>query len=188
MNGLRINIRTAGNRVLVNFAGVFGVDWHWRKVDEFRTALRHAAEHARAFVAAEGGKILAASAPAQDFVAALGPRLALRSSGARVLLLLDARQGFECGPAEALALWEGLGRAARQAEERDAIEQVIYDQALLTRIGAGFGLTNDPALLAAAGNEAAWNRELRRALPGGVRSGEAVGTPTLTRGPGPTKH
>jgi hypothetical protein len=51
-----------------------------------------------------------------------------------------------------------------------------------------FGLTDNPVAQAEVAKEAAWNRELRRALPGGVRSSEVVGTPTVIRNPSPTKH
>jgi hypothetical protein len=185
---LNIRGRAVGNRVLVDFGGVFGVDWHWRKVDEFCDALRRLAEHARRYLPAGDGAILAAATPADDLVIALSDRITMRTCGPRILVLLDARQGFECGAFEASQIWEQFKRAARRAEERDAVEQVIYDQAILTRMGARFGLTDDAAIQDEAGKEAAWNRELRRALPGGVRSTEAVGTPTIIRDPPPTKH
>ena len=185
-----LNIRgsSIGNRVLVDFGGVFCVDWHWRKVDEFCDALRRLAEHSRRFVPAGEGAIVAAGAPADDLVIALSDRLTIRTYGQRIMVLLDARQGFECGAAEALQIWGQFKHAARVAEERDAIEQIIYDHALLTRAGFSFGLTDNPAAQAEVEKEAAWNRDLRRALPGGVRSSEVVGTPTLIREPSPTKH
>jgi len=190
MSGPTLNIRgrAVGNRVLVDFGGVFGVDWHWRKVDEFCGALRRLAEHARKYLPAGEGAIVAAGAPADDLVISPSDRITMRTCGPRILVLLDARQGLECGAAEALQIWEQFKRAAREAEERDAIEQIIYDHALLTRAGASFGLTDNPAAQADVAKEAAWNRELRRALPGGVRSTEVVGTPTVIREPSPTKH
>jgi len=185
---LNIRGRAIGNRVIVDFGGVFGVDWHWRKVDEFCDALRRLAEHARKYLPAGEGAIVAAGAPADDLVIALSERITMRTCGPRILVLLDARQGFECGAAEALQIWEQFKRAARVAEERDAIEQIIYDHALLTRAGLPFGLTDNPAAQDEVAKEAAWNRELRRALPGGVRSQTVVGTPTVIREPSPTKH
>jgi len=185
---LNIRGRVIGNRVFVDFGGVFGVDWHWRKVDEFCNALRVLSEHARKVVPVAGGAIVTPDAPADDLVVGLSDRITMRTAGPRVFVLLDARQGFECGPDEALQIWEQFKRAARTAEERDAVDSVIYDHALLTRAGAPFGLSDNPAIQDEVAKEAAWNRDLRRALPGGVRSSEVVGTPTLVRGPAPTKH
>lgn len=185
---LNIRGRVIGNRVFVDFGGVFGVDWHWRKVDEFCNALRVLSEHARRTLPAGESAIIAADAPRDDLVLALSERITMRTHGPRIFVLLDSRQGFECGAPEALQLWEQFKRCARMAEERDAVESVIYDHALLTRSGAPFGLSDNPAVQSEVGKEAAWNRELRRALPGGVRSAEVVGTPTLVRGPAPTKH
>ena len=183
---LNIRGRAVGNRVLVDFGGVFGVDWHWRKMDEFCDALRRLAEHARRYKVI--GPLITMDTPNSDLVIGLSDRITMRTCGQRIMVLLDARQGFECGAAEALQIWEQFKRAARVAEERDAIEQIIYDHALLTRAGFSFGLTDNPAAQAEVEKEAAWNRDLRRALPGGVRSSEVVGTPTLIREPSPTKH
>jgi len=185
---LNIRGRVIGNRVFVDFGGVFGVDWHWRKVDDFCNALRLLSEHARNFFPAGYGAIVTPDTPPNDLVIGLSERISMRTNGPKVFVLLDSHQGFECSVEAASQLWEQLKRAARVAEERDAVDAVIYDHALLTRAGASFGLSDNPAIQNEVAKEAAWNRELRRALPGGVRSAEVVGTPTLVRGPAPTKH
>lgn len=65
-----------------------------------------------------------------------------------------------------------------RAEEIAKAEQIAMDAAILCRAGAGFGMSNDPKILDMAKTEAAWNRDLRRAIPG-IKSQTIVGTPTL---------
>ena len=86
--------------------------------------------------------------------------------------------------------WDGalkLSRAIRtQAKKIERIvkaPQIISDQAVLMRSGAPFGLTNNPAMLKEAGNEAYHNAELRKYMTGkaagGIESRGVVGTPTF---------
>jgi len=93
-------------------------------------------------------------------------------------------------PGLALALANALYRCSLQAEEQAKAERIALDTAILYRAGAPLGLSNDPAILDEAKKEAAWNSELRRAMPGGVKSAEAFGVPAVRRGPPPgtTQH
>ncbi|MCC6649062.1 MAG: hypothetical protein IT374_26275 [Polyangiaceae bacterium] len=127
-------------------------------------------------------------------------RIAVSDEGPRVHLAI--------GGMHALMPWEqarAIGRvliaAAARAEETAKAEAVALDHALLLRAdgipfvdGAGretrlrVGLTADPRILDEAAKEAAHNRELRRALPGGVRSSVQLPPPgvfatTLPAGP-----
>src|SRR5262245_61500210 len=84
--------------------------------------------------------------------------------------------------------WEGateLGKAlmavARLAEEWAKAEKVAQDNALLLRKGIPLGLANHPAIQKESAKIAQWDRELRRAIPGGVQAKEIVGTPTIIR-------
>jgi hypothetical protein len=86
--------------------------------------------------------------------------------------------------------WEAakqLGRAlltmAGKAEEYAKHAEIAFDQAILLRSGAPFGLTNNPDIQHEAAVEAASNRQLRRQMPGGIKSREALGTPTVLTGP-----
>jgi hypothetical protein len=83
-----------------------------------------------------------------------------------------------------------LGAQLRQqgllADEWAQAERIAADSAVLLRAGANFGLSSDPRILDEARKEAAWNSDLRRYMPGGVRSEECFGTPTV-RAHQPTK-
>jgi hypothetical protein len=93
---------------------------------------------------------------------------------------------FEPGLARALA--DALYQCSLIAEEHAKAERIALDTAILYRSGAPFGLSNHPAIVDEAKKEAAWNTELRRAMPGGVKSAEAFGTPAVILGSAPTKH
>jgi hypothetical protein len=73
--------------------------------------------------------------------------------------------------------------AGRRAEEWAHAESIAADSAVLLRAGAPFSLSDDPRIRAEAAKEAAWNTDLRRAMPGGVRSREAFGLPTIKQTP-----
>jgi hypothetical protein len=81
--------------------------------------------------------------------------------------------------AAAHTVGEALIAQARLLEEQEKAEQVVFDQAILNRIGKRLGLLTDRRLAERAMHEAHWNSRLRRYLPGGVRSQEVVGKPTL---------
>lgn len=76
-------------------------------------------------------------------------------------------------------LWRALVAKARQAEEQAKAESIAADAAILFRSGAPFGLSNDPKIQDEAIKEAAWNRDLRRFMPGGIKSTEVIGVPTI---------
>lgn len=110
----------------------------------------------------------------------------IRQEGNRVLVLEAGRLVLDMPYQAARTLARALLAKAAQAEEVVRAEQVIADQAILTRLGVPLGLTNSPVLQRAAANEAAWNTSLRRYIPlrrakgvGGIRSGEIFGTPTI---------
>lgn len=71
--------------------------------------------------------------------------------------------------------------SARVAEETAKAPDIARDQAILLRAGAGFGLTDHRKIQSEAAQLAAWDRDLRRYMPGGVKSQEQFGTPTIVR-------
>lgn len=81
----------------------------------------------------------------------------------------------------ALDVVVALIKGKLRLEELEQAERIARDSAILLRAGANFGLSNDPRILDAAKNAAAWDSELRRCMPGGVKSEEAFGTPALIR-------
>ena len=105
----------------------------------------------------------------------------VRHDGPRVQFELDGRLVFDAGWQDALALAAAIRAQAKRAEELAHVDGIIADQALLIRRGLRFGLTRRLDMLAEAVKEAAWNRTLRRALPGGIRSTAVVGTPALVQ-------
>lgn len=76
-----------------------------------------------------------------------------------------------------------IGRAiigkAKEAEEFANPYKIIMDQAILFRTGFPLGLTNNRDIMSESIKTAMHDRDLRRFIPGGVRSKEVVGTPSL---------
>jgi hypothetical protein len=109
--------------------------------------------------------------------------ITIRQEGTRVLLIINGR-------AVADLPWEAAGEVARamlvqarKAEEIAKHELVAMDHAILLRVGAPFGLAFDPRIRAEGEKAAQWDSSLRRYLPGGVKSQEKFGTPTIIRHP-----
>lgn len=102
----------------------------------------------------------------------------VRDEGRKVVLIIDGR-AVEMPPEIARQLARALHAKAGRAEEVIEHERLAYDQAILTRAGAPFGLTNRPEIVEAAIREAGHNRDLRRYMPGGIKSRGYVGAPTI---------
>lgn len=94
-----------------------------------------------------------------------------------VVLLGIGGKSLRMPPAVAKELARWLWHHAGRAEEIEKRELIVRDAAILLRTGAPVGILHDPHLIHEAAREAAWNSDLRRALPGGVRSTEAAGVP-----------
>ncbi len=107
--------------------------------------------------------------------------ITIRQEGERVLLVVNGRLAADMPWDAALEVAKFLHQKAKLAEEHAKANQIIYDSAILLRVGFPIGLSNNRAIQKEAGKEAAWNQKLRRYLPGGVKSQEAVGTPTIIR-------
>ncbi len=109
--------------------------------------------------------------------------LTVRREENRVLLIQNGRVVFDAPYEAALAIARAIFAKAKEAEEEFCVEQIVADQAILTRLGLPFGLTNRPDFLKMAANQAAWNSDLRRYIPpsraGGMASQAIVGTPKI---------
>lgn len=103
----------------------------------------------------------------------------VRQEGENVLVIYNGKALLDLPYDVAGNLSHVLGSKAKQAEEYAKAEQVVADHALLMRAGAPFGLTNNPKLQDAAATVAAHDRDLRRFLPGGVKSEEHIGVPSV---------
>lgn len=106
--------------------------------------------------------------------------LRIVQDGDRVVLVHEGR-AIELPHEAAVAVGQQLLAAGRRAEKIAKAERVVADQALVLRLGLPFGLTSDPVLQAEAMQVAQYDRDLRRYLPGGIRSRGVVGTPVLIR-------
>lgn len=96
------------------------------------------------------------------------------------VLQLEGKVAVEIG---AMLRAEGL-----LADEWAQAERVANDSAILLRAGSNFGLSNDPRILEEAKKLAAWDSDLRRFMPGGVKSSEAFGTPSVMVQPPKTRQ
>lgn len=105
-------------------------------------------------------------------------RARIRQVADRVHLELDGKL-VDLPWDAALELARGILAKARLAESHARADGIIYDSAILLRAGSPFGLAPTRRHLNAAIAEAVSHRDLRRWMPGGVRSQEAVGAPAV---------
>lgn len=108
-------------------------------------------------------------------------QITVRQEGPKVLLLSGGILIAEMPWEAADQLAKALLAKARQAEELQKAEQIALDQAVLLRGGFPFGLTRHRAIMSEALKQALWNTQLRRYMPGGVKSQEVFGTPAIIR-------
>ncbi len=105
--------------------------------------------------------------------------LTVRQEGECVLLLRNGQLVASFPWQAALLLSKALRVKGKAAEEVSKRDQIIADQAILTRLGVPFGLSDDRYILKAAANEAAWNTDLRRYIrpdrAKGIKSQEIFG-------------
>lgn len=108
----------------------------------------------------------------------------VRQEGDRVLLLHNGALLFSLPWQAALELSRALRVQGKKAEEEANAIRIVYDQAILTRVGFPIGLSNRPDILAEAAKEAAWNKDLRRYIRGdraaGIANQTVFGTPTIS--------
>lgn len=110
----------------------------------------------------------------------------IRQNGAAVQLIVNGR--VEEMPWEAaLQLAAALQQVGRLAESYAKANSIVADGAILLRAGAPFGITDDAKMKREIAKEAAWSTRLRRYMPGGVKSAEQFGTPTIIQYPARTK-
>jgi hypothetical protein len=102
-----------------------------------------------------------------------------------VVFQLNARDWIQLDKVTAVQVARALTQLALRADELAQAERIALDSAVLLRAGSNFALSSDPKIIDAARSEAAWNGALRRFMPGGVKSEEAFGTPTVVLHPQP---
>lgn len=119
-------------------------------------------------------------------VAALAAEIALQAA----LIGSDGAVTFQLGRnfislehAAAVDVVRFLTKGRLAVEELEQAERIARDTAILYRSGAPLGLSNRLDIKQEAMKQAHWDSELRRYMPGGVRSEEAVGTPAIIQHP-----
>lgn len=98
----------------------------------------------------------------------------------QVVLLQIGGKTVEMPWEVAVTLGRALLAAGRDAEEQAKAPTIARDAAILLRAGAPVGLSSDPKIRDEAGKLAAWDEQLRRYMPGGIRSEEMLGRPAVT--------
>jgi len=118
--------------------------------------------------------------------------LQIRQEGQRVIVISNGKAILDLPWDAALAVAQAIRVKARLAEEQAKAEQIVFDQALLTRLGLPLGLTGNRAIQREAQKEAAWNSDLRRYIRhnrmGGMGSQTALGAPAIIRRDPPGKE
>lgn len=92
----------------------------------------------------------------------------VRREGSRVMLISKGTTILDLPWDAAKELSKVIRVQAARAEQTAKVEAVISDQAFLIRKGIPIALTPNPEVFKEAGKEAAHDRFLRRAIPGGV--------------------
>ena len=100
-----------------------------------------------------------------------------------MLFIVDGKAVVDIPWNAALDVAAAIKEKAKDAEEIAKAEGIIFDQALLIRSGAPFGFSSHPDIQSEAAKESAHNKDLRRYLPGGVKSTEQFGRPGVVRHP-----
>lgn len=119
--------------------------------------------------------------------ASLPKQATVRREGSRVLLFAGDQLVLELPWQAADELARAISGKSRRAEEHAKAEAIARDQAILMRAGARVGLSSDPKIQDEAGKLAAWDSDLRRYMPGGVRTQEVLGEPAVITHPAPRR-
>ena len=97
------------------------------------------------------------------------------------MLIVDGHLVLDMTWQQALELGRATIFQARKAEELVKVDQVIYDQAILMRAGVPLQLTTNKDMAKIAGNEAAWNSNLRRYMPDKIDQSGIMYPPTVVQ-------
>lgn len=102
-----------------------------------------------------------------------------------VLIIRDGVTIDQMTPEQMIANAQVMIQQARRALEMRPknAEAMAKDAGLLLRAGLPFGLTSNPKILDMARVEAESNRELRRAMPGGIKGTTQFGRPGVSTTP-----
>lgn len=166
---ITIGIRDGKVAVIENATRV-GLALSWRLADEFATAISYRARGLR-----DGSEHVNSA------------EISLQEN--EVHVLIHGRLVF-CFPLPvAQEVANAIKGHARHLEELELAESIAFDHAILQRHGLNIGLTSNPDIQELAGNEAAWNTELRRAIPSSANLRQYhIGTPSVKKKKGGTPN
>lgn len=116
-----------------------------------------------------------------DLLVPKAQKLTIHQEGSRVSLIVDGQRVLDMTWQQCLELGRALMYQARKAEELTKADQVIMDQAMLMRAGFPMRLATNNDMVKIAGNEAAWNSELRRHMPNNLEQYGVMFPPTVTK-------
>ena len=111
-----------------------------------------------------------------------------RQNYGQVQLFADGKLIAELEPKTARKIGRAILRISGLAAEWANAEEVARDNAILLRAGFPVGLANHKTVIDQSVRLACWDRDLRKAMPGGVKSKEVFGTPTINQLPRGTKR
>jgi hypothetical protein len=104
--------------------------------------------------------------------------LTIRQDGTDVVLVINGKATvIPWQHADELAA--AIRSQARRAEEEAKKELIAADGSILLRKGIPIGLSDRRDIMNEVAHLAQYDRDLRRYIPGGVRSREQFGTPTI---------
>jgi hypothetical protein len=98
--------------------------------------------------------------------------------GDKVIFVYDGK-ALKMHWQSALQIARLIHKQAKKAEEDASALKIAGDHAILFRAGFPIGLTSRPDIQEEAEHLAQYDYNLRRYMPGGVKSQERVGTPTV---------
>lgn len=107
--------------------------------------------------------------------------ITVRQDEDHVLLIVNGRDVLNVPWDAALEISKAMHQQAKKAEEIAKVAAVVKDHAILVRAGWPIGLAVDPRVRKEAEKAAVNDSDLRRYMPGGVKSQESVGTPGVRR-------
>lgn len=107
--------------------------------------------------------------------------IVIRQEGERVVVIRNGKALLDLPWDAAQALANALRVKALSAEEEAKALAIAFDQAILMRAGVPFGLSSRSDIVNEARKEAAWNSDLRRYMPGGIKAKAIFGQPSVIR-------
>lgn len=172
-----VNVGQRGDRVLLFLNGVLLFDAGWRSAEELCRALSTQIRDAEVCEASPEQHSVGETKVGFD-----SSEFAFRTELGKIIWIGNGRFLFDTPVRVAQAIWTALVAKTRLAEEQAKAEQIAKDAALLIRTGAPFGLTDNAQIQDEAVKIARDDRDLRRFLPGGIKSTEILGTPRVFHG------